>query len=52
MLGWWAELLPLCVVRWLARKTCERVTTSHADRPALVFATARPDVLVITERRG
>lgn len=51
MLGWWAELMPLCVVRWLARRHCEWVTTSHTERPALVFATARPDTLVIVERK-
>lgn len=39
------------VLRSLARRYCERFTTSHTERPALVFATARPDVLIITDRR-
>lgn len=51
MLSAWTELLPLFVVRWLARRYCERVTTSHTDLPALVFATARPDTLVIVQRK-
>lgn len=51
MLGWFAELMPLFMVRWLASRICERVTTSHTARPALVFATARRDVLVIVERQ-
>ena len=51
MLARWTELLPLFVVRWMARRWCERVTTSHTERPSLVMAMARPDVLFVTERR-
>lgn len=49
MLGWWAELMPLFVVRWFARRYCERFLiqgvglTNHAKCSA---RTARADILV------
>lgn len=41
MLGAWTEILPLFVVRWLARAHCERVSV-HGE----AWCTARPAVLV------
>ena len=41
MLGWWAELLPLWIVRHIARNHCERVSVYGE-----AWAVARPAVLV------
>jgi hypothetical protein len=43
MLGWWCELMPLFVVRWLALRRCERLSMFGAG---LTVVMARPDVLV------
>ncbi|HET6890520.1 MAG TPA: hypothetical protein VFH31_05410 [Pyrinomonadaceae bacterium] len=45
MLAKWTEILPLFVVRWLARRMCERVQISREGKTRLA-ATARPDVLI------
>jgi len=42
MLAAWTEILPLFVVRWLARRYCERITVCHGG----IVVTARPDVLI------
>lgn len=42
MMGWWAELLPLFAVRWLAVRWCERMTIGGGGAE---LVTARPDVL-------
>lgn len=41
MLAKWCEILPLFVVRYLAKKLCERVYYNDTE-----FCIARPDVLV------
>lgn len=46
MLSAWTEILPLFVVRWLARRYCERVRYAFEGRLEPVFAVARPDVLI------
>jgi len=45
MLAKWTEILPLFVVRWLARRMCERVQIFREGNTRLA-ATARPDVLI------
>lgn len=40
MLNWWAEFLPLFLVRLIAKRTCERVACGKTE-----FVTARTDVL-------
>lgn len=45
MLAAWAEILPLFVVKWLARRHCEMVIVKHGKN-APTYVTARPDVLV------
>lgn len=46
MLSKWTEVLPLFIVRWLAKRYCERVPYSYESREERVVATARPDVLI------
>ena len=46
MLAAWTEILPLFIVRWLARRYCERVSI-HREPSLRAAAIARPDVLVI-----
>jgi hypothetical protein len=41
MLARWTELLPVFVVRWLARGRCERITVRGVR-----YETARPDLLI------
>lgn len=41
MLGKWIEIMPLFVVRWLARRHCERVTLSGVE-----WHTATSDVAI------
>lgn len=41
MLAAWTELLPLFVVRWLARNRCERISVYGE-----AWCTARDDVLI------
>jgi hypothetical protein len=41
MLAAWTEILPLFIVRWLARNHCERVSVYGE-----AWVTARPGVLV------
>lgn len=41
MLAKWTEILPLFVIKWLARRSCERVAYGMQE-----FVTARPDVLI------
>jgi hypothetical protein len=43
MLGWFSELMPLFLVRWLALRRCERLSLVGAGTPVVL---ARPDVLV------
>lgn len=45
MLSAWTEILPLLIVKWIARRYCERVTVGE-EKHELTFHTARPDVLV------
>jgi len=46
MLAKWVEILPLFIVRWLARRYCERVSI-HREAHPRIAAIARPDVLVV-----
>jgi hypothetical protein len=46
MLGKWTEILPLFIVRILAKRYCERVSYSYEGRVERICATARPDVLI------
>jgi hypothetical protein len=46
MLAKWTEILPLFVIRFLAKRLCERVTYSYEGKIERVCATARPDVLI------
>jgi hypothetical protein len=46
MLAAWTEALPLFVVRWLARRMCERLHTTTTTHGYVVLVTARPDVLI------
>ena len=46
LLAAWTEILPLFVVRWLARRYCERISIDSKTRKQCL-ATARPDVLVV-----
>ena len=46
MLAAWMEILPLFVVRWIAKRYCEHVTYSYEGQVERVVATARPDVLI------
>lgn len=43
MLGWWAELMPLCVVRWIAARYCEKLELAEVQ----TFAMPRPGALVV-----
>ena len=45
MLAMWTELLPLFIVRWLAKRMCERVSVQR-DGHIRWMATARPDVYI------
>ncbi len=45
MLAKWTEILPVFVVRWLAKKYCERVPYAYEGRVERKMAVARPDVL-------
>ncbi len=44
MLAWWIELLPLFIVRRLARRHCERIVL----RNAIVYD-ARPGVFILED---
>lgn len=46
MLSKWTEILPLFIVRILAKKYCERVSYSYEGRVHRVVVTVRPDVLI------
>lgn len=46
MLHPWMEILPLFLIRILAKKYCERVSYSYEGRVERICATARPDILV------
>ena len=46
MLAKWTELLPLIVVRYLAKKYCERMPYYYEGKVLRVVAVARPDVLI------
>lgn len=48
MLAKWTELLPLFVVRWLARRYCERVIVGREGH-IRIAATARHDILIIVK---
>ncbi len=48
MLAAWTEILPLFIVRWLAKKYCERVPVMREINPR-TFAVARPDILIRCE---
>lgn len=45
MLAKWTEILPVFVVRWLAKKHCMRVVYG-SGLGSRTFLTARPDVLI------
>lgn len=47
MLGAWAEILPLFLVRWLAKDRCTRISM-HGE----AWCTARPEVLVQLREGG
>ncbi len=45
MLAAWTEILPLFVIKWLARRHCEIVAVDRGkNKPT--YVTARPDVLI------
>jgi hypothetical protein len=44
MLSKWTEILPLFIVRILAKRYCERVPYFYESRVERILATARPDV--------
>lgn len=46
MLAKWTELLPLFVVRYLAKKYCERTLYYYEGKVPRVVAIARPNVLI------
>ena len=46
MLAKWTEILPLFIIRWIAKRYCERVPYSYEGRVQFKMATARPDVLI------
>lgn len=46
MLGAWTEILPMFVVRWLARKYCKRAVAIKRNRQTIRFYTVRPDILI------
>lgn len=46
MLAKWTELLPLFVVKYLAKKYCERTLYYYEANVPRVVAIARPDVLI------
>lgn len=46
MLAKWTEILPVFVVRWIARRYCERVPYGYEGREQRMMATARPDILI------
>ena len=45
MLAKWTEILPLFVIKWLARKHCMVVEVGR-EHNSRVYHTARPDVLI------
>ena len=51
MLAKWTELLPLFVVRYLAKKYCERYDYYYEGRVQRLVAIARPDVLIKIDTR-
>ena len=47
MLAKWCEILPLFVIRWLAKRSCEVVIYSYENgKHSRLMYTARPDVLI------
>lgn len=46
MLAKWTELLPLFMVRYLAKKYCERMPYYYEGKVPRVVAIARADVLI------
>jgi|GEM_PF-1502282 len=46
MLSKWTEILPLFIIRILAKRYCERVPYAYEGRIHRMVATARPDVLI------
>lgn len=50
MLGKWTEILPLFLVRILAKKYCERVDYRFEGTVKRSFAVARPDVLIKVDK--
>jgi hypothetical protein len=46
MLAKWTEILPVFVVKWLAKRYCQRVSYYYEKRGERKFATAYPDVLI------
>lgn len=45
MLAKWTEILPLILVKWLARKHCMVVEAGRGDSNR-IYHLARPDVLI------
>ena len=47
MLAKWCEILPLFIIRWLAKRTCETVIYSYeGGEHSRSMVIARPDVLI------
>ena len=47
MVAKWCEILPLFVVRWLVKRSCETVVYSYENgKHNRLVVTARPDVLI------
>lgn len=46
MLAKWTEILPLFIIRLLAKKYCEQVEYQYLPNISRDFAIARPDVLI------
>lgn len=46
MLHKWTEILPLFIVRYLAKKYCERFPYYYEGRVERIFAQVRPDVFI------
>lgn len=52
MLAKWTEILPLFIVRLLAKRYCERVKYHYEGEVPRTFVICRPDVLVKIEQQN
>jgi len=53
MLGFWAEFMPLFIVRWLAKRYCEELHIAgcgHCSHVRMAVCTARSDTLLFKAR--